>query len=100
MRNLQVLPKQTSRDEVKRSMRAMSRALGVGCDACHDSGDYASDQVALKEVSRRMMRMTDELNRRWFSESGAPSAAAPSGPVRETVTCATCHRGRRVPAAD
>lgn len=59
-----------------------------GCNYCHEEGNFASDAVYTKQVSRVMMGMTQRANQDWQAHVG------PTG-----VTCYTCHRGQPVPAA-
>ena len=66
------------------TMRVISASLGVECEFCHESNRALN--TAKKEVARRMMRMTLDLNRGAFE-----------GRLR--VTCYTCHRGSSNPLA-
>ncbi len=85
--NLKILPKSTSKDQLKKVMKAQSEALGVDCDFCHDENDMASDNNEHKKIARSMMKMTKEINSKWFGkDKGA-----------EFVSCATCHRGKAEP---
>jgi photosynthetic reaction center cytochrome c subunit len=58
-----------------------------GCAYCHgDTGEFASDDIYAKVVSRNMIQMTWAINEEWDAH------------VAETgVTCYTCHRGNNVP---
>ncbi|MFN7992213.1 MAG: c-type cytochrome [Bryobacteraceae bacterium] len=67
------------------AMRAFRTALGVKCEFCHVEGDFASDENPHKEIARKMMLMTHEIN-----------AKFPDGKMH--VTCYTCHRGAEEPA--
>ena len=87
-KNLQVLPKTLTKDQVKGMMKHMSKELGVECDFCHDVPDMASDKNEKKQIAREMMKMTFELNSKWVTK------IAPKG---EKVTCFTCHRGEQKP---
>ena len=66
------------------TMRAFRIALGAKCDTCHVQGDFASDEKPEKEMARKMIVMTREIN-----------AKFPDG--NEHVTCFTCHRGDEHP---
>jgi photosynthetic reaction center cytochrome c subunit len=57
-----------------------------GCNYCHVPGDFASDDIYTKVVSRRMFQMTQQANAEWKDH------VADTG-----VTCYTCHRGKPVP---
>ena len=86
-KNLQVLPKTMTKDQVKATMKNISKSLGVECDFCHDVPDMASDNNPHKKTAREMMKMSAEINAKWISKI-APKAE---------VTCNTCHRGRAKP---
>jgi len=66
------------------TMRAFRVALGAKCDTCHVQGDFASDEKPEKEMARKMIVMTREIN-----------AKFPDG--NQHVTCFTCHRGDEHP---
>ena len=81
--NLKVLPKTMSKQEVKKVMKEVAKSLGLQCDFCHDTEDFAKD-TEHKEIARGMMRMTADLNKKYFK--GKPR-----------VTCMTCHGGKEHP---
>lgn len=90
-RNLQVLPKEWTRQQVVQVMRSFTAALGVRCSDCHVEQDDASDAKPMKEQARAMMRMTTAIN-------DTHLAAFPGrGEPHVRVTCITCHRGVRRP---
>lgn len=101
-RNLKILPKDITDAKLDSIMQTYTRALGVNCAFCHvkkegfkDSLDYASDAEPMKEEARRMMRLTIELNSRYFYFD---STKRPE--YLNTVTCKTCHRGEPFPPED
>jgi len=57
-----------------------------GCDACHNTANFAEDSKYTKIVARRMLQMTRHINADWTRHVGQTG-----------VTCYTCHRGQRVP---
>lgn len=57
-----------------------------GCTYCHEAGNFVSDDMYTKVVSRRMLEMTRNINTNWTSHVGDTG-----------VTCYTCHRGNPVP---
>lgn len=110
-KNLQVLPRDITRDELLTVMRTFTRSLGVRCNNCHvvtattpkEELDFASDAKKEKRVARVMVQMTRQINAEWLerveqiegpSES-EPAAAA--GPPQSRVGCWTCHRGHPEP---
>lgn len=98
-RNLKVLPKDISDEKLDSIMHSYNKALGVSCNFCHvpyegfkDSLDYAADKDPMKENARDMMRMTIEVNSKYFyfDKNQKPE-------YLNTVTCITCHRGEVFP---
>jgi hypothetical protein len=80
-KNLKLLPP----EHLMETMHAFATALGQRCDFCHARGDFASDEKPHKEIARKMIVMTREIN-----------AKFPDGKMH--VTCFTCHRGAEEPA--
>ena len=91
-KNLQVLPKNTSKAEVERVMDGFNAQLGVKCDFCHAKDGPEKDEKPHKADARRMMKMVADLNAKKTAYFG-PRAKD------NLVTCATCHRGKAEPAA-
>lgn len=95
-KNLKILPKNISKDSLDKVMDNFKASLGVKCTFCHapskDSTskypDFASDDKPEKNIARKMMKMTQKINKKYFSynknEQGQTIAA---------VECMTCHRG-------
>jgi hypothetical protein len=84
-KDLQVLPKDTTKAQIKAIMKEQSKALGVDCDHCHKEPDMAAD-TPKKTIAREMMKMTAELNKKYRSTTNGK------------VTCWSCHRGAMRPA--
>ena len=96
--NLQVLPKDTSRQQVVQIMQQINAALGGTCATCHvfiangdPMNDFASDVKPQKNVARAMMRMVTEIN------AAIPTAVSKPTDQAARVGCATCHRGAAIP---
>jgi len=97
--NLQVLPKDISRDALVQRMREFSFALGVRCQYCHEGGDgisfegvvFSADAKPAKREARAMLRMVATINGDLLAH--LPSRRDP--PV--AVDCVICHRGLPVP---
>jgi hypothetical protein len=114
-KNLQVLPKNISHDELIETMRGFTRSLGVKCGACHVvtatepkmEFDFPNDSKEEKRIARVMIQMTQQINGAWLERVEAAEAVkgeeakrealagAPEEPVR--VSCWTCHRGKEEP---
>jgi len=98
--NLKVLPRNISTKELNKIMiDDFEDDLGVSCGYCHAKAkgesqklDYASDEKPEKEIARKMMRMTLDLNKKYFTIKH-PVIGAPA----LTVTCNTCHNGQPHP---
>lgn len=92
--NLKVLPKDTPRPALTAIMRGYTAALGVQCNHCHveDMAQRASDDNPKKDIARKMIKMTMDINATYLA--GVGTAAAPDQPK---VTCYTCHRGAVTP---
>ena len=96
-KNLQVLPKDWSRDQVTAVMRGFTNALGVRCTHCHvgqdgnpQSMEYASDDKHEKDAARQMLKMVNTINTDFVSKVAEGDATA-------LVRCESCHRGRAHP---
>jgi photosynthetic reaction center cytochrome c subunit len=97
-KNLQVLPKELTRQQVTNIMRGFTRALGVRCPYCHvgeegadlSTFDFASDEKPTKKSGRVMLQMLEDVNTKL-----AAVGDKPEGEPR--VTCYTCHRGQPKP---
>ncbi|MDD3773105.1 MAG: c-type cytochrome [Weeksellaceae bacterium] len=92
-KNLKILPKDISDDELKGVMQSFSGALGVKCSYCHVPGndgkmDFASDNNVHKITSRDMMKMTSKINKKYFGQKN---------PMTYSVNCFTCHQGETKP---
>lgn len=95
-RNLKVLPKDISHDDLGKTMDSWKDALGVKCNFCHapsaDSSshhlNFASDAKPEKNIARHMYKMAARINKKFFSMNKDANGA-----IIPTVTCMTCHHG-------
>lgn len=94
-KNLKVLPKNTSHDQLEKIMHDFNHDLGVKCNFCHAPSkdgsrhpDFASDEKPEKEVARKMMKMTLKIDKKFF-DSKHPMI----GDSTLAITCFTCHHG-------
>src|SRR5262245_17367299 len=69
------------------SMQFMEISLGVHCNYCHDNDGTKRelDVKPQKDIARRMITMTQDINRTMFNGTNR-------------VTCFTCHQGHTKPA--
>ena len=95
--NLQVLPKDISREELIGTMRGYTAGLGVQCNYCHvqegrgGRNDFATDEKQPKKTARVMITMMSHVNETLASGIGKPAADITK------VQCVTCHRGEAIP---
>lgn len=104
LRNLQVLPKDMTRQQVTAVMRSFTMALGVRCDHCHEPDpnapapaegrgrggpdlDHSLDGKETKKIAREMLKMVNDINSKYLPTTGRTIDA------RNQVTCETCHHG-------
>ena len=99
-KNLKVLPKNISHDELDSVMHQFNGSLGVRCNFCHASQkdnpkklDFASDEKGEKNAARDMMRMTNRINKKFFHYKKDDQNPIPP------VGCMTCHNGKAHPEA-
>ena len=96
LKNLQVFPKDISRDQLISNMKLFTQALGVRCVHCHvgeegkplSTFDFASDAKKEKLVARKMLTMVHRINSEDFGVKDFKDVK---------VTCFTCHRGSTKP---
>jgi len=84
--NLKVLHGIQSRDQILNIMRGFTEALGVKCEFCHNTDNFASDEKMQKGMARVMITMVQNIDTNYLNAPGL-----------EKVTCFTCHRGVSVP---
>lgn len=92
--NLQIMPKNSTKEAVMSVMQDMTFSVGTRCSYCHvgegddlSTFDFASDARPGKEVTRVMMRMTDDMNNNYLAEIDSEGE----------VTCLMCHQGQLQP---
>ncbi|MDP4150895.1 MAG: c-type cytochrome [Bacteroidota bacterium] len=101
-KNLKILPKDISKEDLGKTMDLWKNALGVKCGFCHaptaDSTshhlDFASDAKPEKNIARHMYKMTAKINKKYFSFNKDEQ-----GNTMPAVACMTCHRGSPHPEA-
>jgi hypothetical protein len=101
-KNLKVLSKHITDQQMERIMYTFERQLGVTCMYCHvptknvipERVDFASDEKPEKLVARQMLKMTIKINKKYFNKIVDKSYPYTTRP---TVWCRTCHRGLPVP---
>jgi hypothetical protein len=96
--NLQIFPKDMTRQQLQPIMQGFTKALGVQCSHCHvgTPQDRARDDKPQKLAARRMLQMVMEINDKHVA--GLETVGLPAGSEpRMKVTCMQCHRGSLKP---
>jgi hypothetical protein len=91
-KNLQVLDKNISASELKKTMEGFAAQLGVKCQFCHVDELYEKDDKKQKADARKMIKLVAEMKNRkpeFFKTTVKDNA----------LQCAMCHRGRPQPEA-
>ncbi len=89
-KNLQVLSKDISKDELKKTMDGFAEQLGVKCTFCHIVDQYEKDERPHKADARRMIKLVMDMKAKKADYFGPR--------VKEAViTCSLCHRGKAEP---
>lgn len=97
-KNLKVLPKNITKQQMDSVMHQFTGSLGVKCNYCHQYNadtkklDFASDANKKKLVARSMMKMTAKINKKYFDVAGRQSLDS-----KLLVGCYTCHHGQEEP---
>jgi len=91
-KNLQVLDKSISKDDLKKMMEGFVAQLGVKCQFCHVDEQYEKDDKKQKSDARKMIKLVTEMKSRkpeFFKTTVKENA----------IQCSMCHRGRPQPEA-
>ncbi|WPU96623.1 c-type cytochrome [Mucilaginibacter sabulilitoris] len=98
-KNLKVLPKNISNDNLHKVMEEWEHSLGVHCNFCHVRNeetkkmDWANDTKPEKAMARDMYKMMNKINQKYFhAKKDSLGMIMPAG-----VNCNTCHRGTAHP---
>jgi hypothetical protein len=102
-KNLKVMSKNTSEEEMDKVMESFNAQLGVVCIYCHELNqkdnphktNFESDEKPSKEIARKMLRMTLRLNRKYF---GSYINNQMTG--AKLIWCSTCHHGLLKPVTN
>ncbi len=79
--------------EFETEMRHFVQGVGLTCGGCHTRGNFASEDNPRKAAARRMIAMTQALNRKHFAAWVPAEGESTLG----RVTCYTCHQGETIP---
>ena len=96
-KNLKVLPKDITKEQLDKIMDSFTEGLGVNCEFCHVRNDdthrmqFDLDKKTAKSKARMMLKMTMAINKKYLSQLSEFSDNI------EQVKCITCHRGNKQP---
>ena len=96
-KNLKVLPKDITKDQLDKIMDSFTAGLGVNCEFCHVRNEdtnkmqFDLDRKTAKSKARIMLKMTMDINKKYLSQLSEFSDHI------EQVKCITCHRGNKEP---
>lgn len=91
-KNLLVIDKNISKDDLKKMMEGFAAQLGVKCQFCHVDEQYEKDDKKQKSDARKMIKLVLEMKSRkpeFFKTTVKENA----------IQCSMCHRGRPQPEA-
>jgi Photosynthetic reaction centre cytochrome C subunit len=88
-KNVKIFKGKPAEQLVKVMETGWSRALGVGCNHCHNVNDWASEEIKDHGIAREMVDLTAKNN------DLIKSMKSYAGRQRmPTVQCMTCHNGQ------
>ncbi len=113
-KNLKILPQDISKDGLDSVMHQFTASLGVKCNYCHAGNpaehrmDFASDEKPEKQIARKMMLMSIDINKNHFQQMAdmmkkdddkmaVSTDTAAVSYMLKYVTCYTCHHGEAHP---
>jgi hypothetical protein len=98
-KNLKVLPKNITKDQLHDVMEEWEHSLGVHCNFCHvrdeaaKQMDWASDAKPEKKMARDMFKMMNKINEKYFDAKKDSLGLT----LKSGVNCYSCHRGSAHP---
>jgi len=96
-KNLKILPKNITKEQLDSVMNNFTASLGVKCNFCHvrtadkKEWNFPADDNKHKLIAREMLTMTEKINKKYFDVTGKGLGAS------QMVTCYTCHNGKPEP---
>jgi len=91
-KNLKIMRGVRARVLVSTVMYNWSHALGVSCNHCHDTNDWAADTKIQKDIARSMVGIQSKIHRTILDsvimhyENHTPH-----------LSCLSCHHGQAIP---
>jgi len=72
-------------------MNYWGEALGVSCNACHNTKNWASEEKQEKDIARGMYNLRQIINKEISIN------IENEGNIKPLENCGTCHRGNKIP---
>ncbi len=76
---------------VKLMDEGWSKALGVGCNHCHNVNKWSDEAKGDKQLARDMAGMTNKINKELLQTMKGLDD-------KSSINCTSCHNGRKHPA--
>jgi len=98
-KNLKVLSKKLTHQQLGQIMDMWATSLGVHCNFCHarneqtNKMDFPSDAKPEKTTARHMFLMAAKINKKYFEGQKDSLGMV----IESSVNCYTCHRGSAHP---
>ncbi|WP_184549369.1 c-type cytochrome [Mucilaginibacter sp. FT3.2] len=98
-KNLKVLPKNITKEQLHEVMEEWGHSLGVHCNFCHvrdeaaKQMDWANDAKPEKKMARDMFKMMNKINEKYFDAKKDSLGMV----LKSGVNCYSCHRGTAHP---
>ncbi|MBV6479925.1 MAG: hypothetical protein HGGPFJEG_02731 [Ignavibacteria bacterium] len=90
-KDLQMLKEMPAEKILSIMDKGFSNSLGVSCEHCHNTEDWASNEKKEKIIAREMMKLSGQIRNMISNIKEIDSENA-------SVSCYTCHRGQIIPA--
>jgi Photosynthetic reaction centre cytochrome C subunit len=89
--NIKIFKNISAERMVKLMDEVWSKALGVGCNHCHNVNKWSDEAKGDKQISRDMATMTTKINKELLQTMKGLDDKA-------SINCTSCHHGRKHPA--
>jgi hypothetical protein len=89
--NIKLFKNISAEKMVKLMDEGWSKALGVGCNHCHNVNKWSDEAKEDKQLSRDMAAMTTKINKEMLQTMKGLDD-------KSSINCVSCHHGRKHPA--
>ncbi len=92
-KNVKIFKGKPAEQLLKVMENGWSKALGVGCNHCHNVNDWASEEIHDHAIAKDMVGMTSKIN----DEMLKPMPSYEKRQRKPSINCMTCHNGASHP---